>query len=110
MRALATSVLAATDPDRITSLQFVGLLIFGLGGGAMGVLHWTGRLKPDARYQTFYGGMAAMVPTGVGLSVVTIGLGLRDALGKPEDWGPWWVISIIGASLVMIGFLYMVVY
>ncbi|MGH9186022.1 MAG: hypothetical protein ACRD0U_09445 [Acidimicrobiales bacterium] len=110
MRALATSVLAATDPDRITLLQFLGLLAAGLAATAMGVLHWTGRLKPDARYQTFYGGMAAGIPGGLGWIVIAIGLGLRDGVGKPVDWGPWWVISIIGASLAMIGFLYMVVY
>lgn len=104
------SVVAAADPDRINPLQFLGLLALGLGGVVMGVLAWVGRLKPDARYQTFYGGMAAAVPSGLGLAVIAVGLGLRDALGRPEDWGPWWVLAIVGFLLVAIGTLYMVAY
>lgn len=107
---MLASVLASSEPDPINPLQFLGLLAFGLAGVALGVLAWVGRLRPDTRYQTVYGGVAAGIPIGLGFAVIAIGLGLRDALGKPEDWGPWWVLSIVGVALLAIGFLYMVVY
>ncbi|MGH9117570.1 MAG: hypothetical protein ACRD0A_06745 [Acidimicrobiales bacterium] len=105
-----TSVLATSDLDRISPLQFLGALAFGLAGVAVGVLAWLGRLKPDARYQTFYGGMAAAFPAGLGFVVIAVGLGLRDALEMPDDWGPWWVLSIIGVALLAAGVLYTVAY
>jgi hypothetical protein len=109
LTGLAT-VLAAGDPDRITVVQFLVVLAFGLGTFTAGCLSWVGRLKPDARYQTFFGGMAASIPGGAGFTILAIGLGLRDALDQPEDWWLWWVLSIVGFGLVMLSVVYLVVY
>jgi hypothetical protein len=104
------AIFAAGDPDRITLVQFLGVLAFGLGVFVVGWLAWIGRLKPDARYQTFFGGMAANIPGGLGFAILAIGLGLRDALDKPEDWWVWWLLSIVGFGLVMVAVLYLIVY
>lgn len=61
-------------------------------------------------YQTFAGGGLAGIPGGGGFLLLAAGLAVRDALDKPLDWGPWYVVAVIGIVLIGLGFLYSLAY
>lgn len=114
---MAAVVAAAGDTAGRVALMIVGL------GGALWVVRrsigsWRGeefrwiaaqeaqegRPYPmfrgsSRKYQTLFGANYLFAVNFAGLVIITAGDLLRMALGRGEDWGPWWAASIAGVTM-----------
>lgn len=126
---MLTTVLGAQREGRASVVVLVGGILLGGWSVYNGVQTWRGRelrmvrgmeadpaaasrwhLGGRRRYQTFYGNGLAGIPGGLGFLVLAGGLIVRDSLDKPLEWGPWYVVAVIGTALLFLSVLYTLAY
>lgn len=132
MTATAPVLLHLLAADSADPFLLVGGTALGLWAVYNGVQTWRGRElrsivrhaersgDPDAArrwvfggrrvYQSFLGAGLSGIPTGLGFLLILAGVTVRDALDRPEDWGPWYATAILATVLLGVGFLYSVAY
>lgn len=64
---------------------------------------WPGAWGSRRRYRSFLGAGFLGLPIGLGFGVIAATDLLRMALGRDEDWGPWWAASYAGVVLLLVG-------
>ena len=63
---------------------------------------WPGGWGTNRKYRTYLGSAYLGVLFGVGFGLVSVADLVRLALGRDEEWAPWWAASYLGAALALV--------
>jgi hypothetical protein len=71
---------------------------------------WAAGWGSRRQYRSYLGAGYLLLPGGLGFGLVAATDLVRMALGRDEDWGPWWAAGYVGVGLLLVGVFGLIVY